>query len=102
MIEIATRIGDGDDMNVDDLPDPDARLLDHIETPQSRNRQRALFAGVAAKAFADRTGKGEPLETVLSDMLADVYHLCDAVGFDFEELRARGFRHYQEEIEGEG
>lgn len=99
MIETAAEIGNGEDMTIDDLPAPS---LEYHKSASKRNGQRALLAGIAAKAYADHGSQGEPLETVLLDLLCDLHHLCDATGLDFESLRERGFRHYQAEIGGQG
>jgi hypothetical protein len=66
------------------------------------NAQRASFAGLALKAYNARVcpGGGEPPETVLSDLLGDLMHLCDALGEDFDALASTARMHYQAELDG--
>lgn len=65
--------------------------------PDGRNRERASWANFAVAAF--RVSTGTDREDALTDLLADLMHLCDQEekwsDFDCELERARG--HYQEE-----
>lgn len=63
------------------------------------NELRARFAGIAVKAYAERTGKDEPPETIIDDLLNDLRHLCDALGLDFESIVAHDTA-YQAELRG--
>lgn len=87
--------------NVDELPDnPFARL--NYEDIAEDNLTRAHFAIPAVKAFAKRTGLGgEDVSTAISDLLADLHHLADALDLDWDALVERGDRHYQPELRGE-
>lgn len=89
----------------DDLAEPEPHL--HLlctfepETLPRDNQLRGLFAAVALKAYAARTGVGgEDFSVSLSDMLGDLRHLCDALGLDFDEQLRRGTWHYTEELHG--
>lgn len=66
------------------------------------NNLRARFAGVGLKAYAQRTGTAtqEELATVITDLLGDLRHLCDATGVDFEEVSEAAERMYRDELEG--
>ena len=94
------------DMHVEDIPapSPDDLACDwgNPQACQNDNNQRAAFAGEAVKAYAKRTGMltGEDPETVVSDLLNDMRHLCDALGLDFEALAANDM-HYHAELRGE-
>ena len=54
-----------------------------IPDPEGQNDDRAQWALVAAKAFAKRTRlkiEADGLDTAISDLLADLGHLCDRNG----------------------
>lgn len=104
-LETALTLIDEDEegYTTEELPDPQQLLLDYIPTARERNLQRGLFAGVALKAYAGRTGiGGEGLSMAIGDLLGDLRHLCDATHLDFAALVDGGGRHYQDEIGGEG
>jgi hypothetical protein len=62
------------------------------------NLTRAGWAFAALHTFAGRTGvHGENPATALGDLLADIRHLCDALGVDYSEVDANGAGHYAEE-----
>lgn len=67
--------------------------------PDNMNIPRAEWAEAALSTFMGCTGTDQ--EDAISDLLADLMHLCDRTGpgFDTELERARG--NYQAEI-GEG
>lgn len=99
--EKATPLDLGDEPRVADLPR--ARSLDWGATAAGRNLQRGLYAGVAVSAYTFVVANAdEPLEQQIGDLLGDLRHLCDALGMDFADLNERGFRHYLDEIGGEG
>lgn len=58
----------------------------------------------AAAALAKYGGVVEgqwqnPLDTVFSDLLADLLHLADALDFDFDDLLRTAERRYTEEVD---
>lgn len=57
------------------------------------NRQRAARAYLAFAPAYDDTPKD-----ALSDLLADILHLCDLAGWDFAEIEGRARRNYQVEV----
>lgn len=70
-------------------------------------RDNSIRAGWAARALiayathlADQS-LVEDLETVTSDLVGDLLHLCDALGLDWEEIFERGERFYREELSGD-
>jgi hypothetical protein len=67
--------------------------------PENMNDDRASWAEVALQAFMDETGT-DP-EDAISDLIADLKHLCDRKGDvygDADAMIARGQRCYEEEI----
>jgi hypothetical protein len=80
---------------------------DNSDRPQ--NTDRAHWAAFALMRFAETTGLGEDLQsdpqTVVTDLLADLMHWCDAQrtsgldeAIDFESALRRARHHYREEI----
>lgn len=98
-----------------DIPDVEPGRVEHLiygELPSDNehdNTLRARWAGTAVKAYAQQTGilHGEPVETAISDLLADLRHLVDALRdedgepLDFDELSELGGRRYAEELRGD-
>ncbi len=87
----------------DDLLDTLPEVIPHItgEDFVEDNTTRAQFAALAVKAFGDRVApRGEDTETLIGDLLADLMHLCDAAGIDFDSCLHMGNRHYDAEILG--
>lgn len=103
-IQISNIIGDGQEVTTGHLPDPiEGRYLETIKGVRNRNQQRALFAGVGLKAYAERAGGTKTAaETVIGDLLADLRHLCDGLDLDFGSIDGQAYRRYNEEITGEG
>ena len=67
------------------------------------NTARATWAAQGLVAFAERTNMveaGEDIQTALADLLADLRHLCDAVGVDWELADSKGCTMYNDEISG--
>lgn len=64
------------------------------------NNYRAGKAGTAISAYAGAYyGPGaEDEDTILSDLLGDMRHYCDAMGFDFHKLIDRSYAMYVEEV----
>ncbi|MFC9974276.1 hypothetical protein ACFVH6_25570 [Spirillospora sp. NPDC127200] len=63
------------------------------------NDDRAMWAAEALAVFVRRT-RTDP-ESVLSDFIADLLHLCDRIdadGWDFEAAVKNGTWHYTEEV----
>lgn len=62
------------------------------------NEERASWAQRAIDAFEVATNmEGEPLETVVGDLLANLMHLCDAEDLDFGHLLARARYNHEAE-----
>jgi hypothetical protein len=88
--------------------DGDGEMRYGISTGDIRhdNGRRAGFAAAAVLAYARRichlsTANDEMPETVISDLLADLRHLSDALGLDYAESDVRGDRDYEAEVRGE-
>ncbi|UUG69778.1 MazG-like nucleotide pyrophosphohydrolase [Mycobacterium phage OmniCritical] len=71
------------------------------DDPQADNGARAGFAAEALVAYVRRVGDPGELETAVTDLLGDLRHLCDALGFDFGDVAEVSFCHYDAEIRGE-
>lgn len=71
-----------------------------VGDPQGDNNARASFGAVALSAFIQHVGKDVP-ETELADLLADLMHLADAMGLDFDSALATAERNHREELRGE-
>jgi hypothetical protein len=83
---------------------PSAPRGEHITDSDTAadNNLRARFAVVALKAFAERVGSSnEGPEQGITDLLADLHHLADALDLSFEGLLDRADVHYAAEIRGE-
>lgn len=71
--------------------------------PAMDNLLRASFALGALRPFAERTGlEHDDLTTILGDFLADVRHLCDALGLEYGVLDGVAHGNYASEIGGYG
>ena len=102
--EILDRVGD--------LMDGDGCMIygDTRETAQHDNTRRARSAlrAVAALHEAVSTppsgrstrGVGEPIETTITDLLANLMHLCDAVGVNFTDVTHGAAGLYRTELVG--
>lgn len=73
------------------------------------NMRRAGHAAHTLVFFADNCvsappkpggADGEPVETVIGDVLGDFMHLCDAVKVDFERVLERAYGDHAAELEG--
>lgn len=65
------------------------------------NRDRAIWALGAVEVFAEETGldlECDGLDTAISDLLADMYHLCKQNDLDLDDLLERGRWHFIEEL----
>ncbi|MCV7174839.1 hypothetical protein [Mycolicibacterium sphagni] len=91
----------------------DAQTGLHItgDDPRADNDARASYAAHATLAFGAivSPGGGCRADELISDLLADLLHLCDALaegeggldGVDFDYLMDRARRNYDAEIRGE-
>jgi hypothetical protein len=79
------------------------RISDRDEPNRQDNNVRASRAALALVTYAERVGGGgEEPETNLTDLLADIMHLCDALDIDFDTTAVRASRHYfAEALNGE-
>lgn len=86
----------------DDLPEASPEHMTDVD-PLRDNNLRATWASHAVRAYAARCfpSGGEAPETVIGDLLADMRHLCDAIGVDYDDVDAAAWRRYDEEIRGE-
>lgn len=81
-------------MSIEDIPD--YKLGETPEDLPGKNPR--LYRLIVAKR-ALRAGYedlGDP-ETVITDMLADLRHLCDAVGLEFHACDRMAYTHYAAE-----
>lgn len=71
------------------------------------NEKRTARGRVALRAYAKETRMGMPNkrhpqsgdgDTVLADLLTDLRHYCDYMGYDFEYQVERSGRRHQEEV----
>jgi hypothetical protein len=67
------------------------------------NDDRAEWALEACEAFGESTGLSvkDELETVITDLIANLLHLCDRNGISGDEAIERAQMHYDCEIEAE-
>lgn len=71
-----------------------------IQVVSENNGERAALAAEALWLFATRTGlerDGEALETVLTDFLADMLHLCRQTGTEFSGITGTAEMHFEAE-----
>ncbi|HGY0482236.1 TPA: hypothetical protein ACNUIJ_003964 [Salmonella enterica subsp. enterica serovar Derby] len=79
-----------------------------IHAEKMNNADRAALVAEALCLFSTRTGlarAGEDVRTVITDFLADLMHLCHAVGIDRDELPGLMMvaeMHFDDEVNGEG
>ena len=70
--------------------------------PQADNETRASWGLAALRAYVHRVrAYGDPPETVLNGLVADLRHLCDLLGLDFEDVLYGSHNHYDREVRGE-
>jgi hypothetical protein len=63
------------------------------------NETRAELAGNAVARFMQDTGlENEDMETGITDLLADILHLCDKEGIDIDRCKRMASYHYTEEV----
>jgi len=77
--------------------------IDWDGTLRERNNQRGVFAAIGVVAFAGRVyssrADDEPVDQAIADLLADLRHLADGLGLDWDHLCGWGEGHYETEIE---
>lgn len=69
------------------------------------NEDRAETAAEALDAYARLCyfhPAGEPTGAAVGDLLADLRHLCDRHGIDFDQMVTRSAVNYDAEIHGDG
>jgi hypothetical protein len=67
----------------------------------AKNLERAGWAEKGLEAFGHTNGvsfEHEP-DSAVGDFLADLMHLCDRDGLNFEDLLGNGRRHYDAEVD---
>ena len=66
---------------------------------KDQNAHRAVWARRALAAFQEETGltDADGLDTVLTDLLCDLVHLCGQEGIEFERVLLRARTHYDAE-----
>jgi hypothetical protein len=64
------------------------------------NKTRAEWARIVVRTFEALVGPFdmEDMETILSDLYADLRHLADVEGVDWTAVEERGNGHYEEEV----
>ncbi|SDY02124.1 hypothetical protein SAMN05216215_1018160 [Saccharopolyspora shandongensis] len=76
------------------------------DDPKNVQHDNTLRAQWAAHALAARIEQvhgsdDQPLETVVEDLVADLWHFCDAFGINFEEIIEKGAERHADEAAGE-
>jgi hypothetical protein len=75
--------------------------VDHDDVRRD-NETRASWGLVAVCAYAHRVrAYGEPPETILNALVADIRHLCDLLGLTFSDVIDGSYNHYDHEIRSE-
>lgn len=72
-----------------------------VSKAAATNKDRAGWAQVAADAFASETRMdkaNEDMETVLTDLLCDIMHLCNQKGIDFKQVLDSGQAHFETDL----
>lgn len=89
------------DINIEDLAKAVERGPQHVTSVDfaADNAAQAGFGAVALVAYVKRCGENE-MEANVSDLLACLMHLCDALGVEFDDAVHQGRRDYNAEIEG--
>lgn len=83
-----------------------------LEPEEGRHWKLASYGASALQTYYDETrgsGYGETygdegsglMEETLTDLLADLHHLADRAGLDWEDITERAELHYSAEIAGE-
>ena len=66
---------------------------------RDQNVRRAAWAREAVAAFQNETGQDDSdgLDTLLTDLLCDLLHLCDQEGLEFQSILLLAKTHYDAE-----
>lgn len=72
--------------------------MDGFSSPDAPIKATNRVNDIIQRYRAAVGGEGEPLETTLTDLLADLRHWCDANDVDFAEAAFRSRTHYEGEI----
>jgi len=67
--------------------------------PDPTNRNRAEWAALAVRRFAEITGS-DLYEEAIMDLLVDLRHLCSRESLDWEYILHKANLHYREEVLG--
>ncbi len=100
----ATRFTDKDPLEVvfSDLDEFEGVTQLEHEDPCADNATRAEWALIGLRTFAERTRiTDESPVLVMGDFLANLRHLCDALGINFDHVNEAGEEHHYWEIRGE-
>lgn len=65
------------------------------------NAQRSERAYRLLLIYEQQHDEGEDHETAVSDLLADLMHLCDDYGIEWEEVTRRAAMHHEAESRGD-
>ena len=71
-------------------------MTDLPPDPDGMNDQRAEWAQLALTPFCHATGSWDPDESI-TDLIADLMHLCDRSGLDPQTIITRAIDHYEAE-----
>lgn len=78
-------------------------LMVEADQPQGTepdNAERSALAAEILCYFANRTGQtrsGDPVDTIVVDLLTDLMHLCDSLDIDFNGVHAVAAMHHGDE-----
>ncbi|MGR7464166.1 hypothetical protein ACU60T_23350 [Klebsiella aerogenes] len=73
---------------------------DQTQGTEPDNAERSALAAEILCYFASRTGQtrsGDPVDTIMVDLLTDVMHLCDSLDIDFQGALAVAAMHHGDE-----
>jgi hypothetical protein len=85
-----------------ELAEVSKKAIIHGVDAQADNDARASFGAAVLAAYSERVGdKSNEVETQLADLLADLRHLCDALGLDYDAADTKAHVNYWREIHGE-
>ena len=93
-------VGNGDVYEFTGLPWDYQAIGDTPKRIAQLQKERVDYADCAARAYLNAKGENNPMalcETDISDLLADLYHLADSLGFDREQMEERALGHYGRE-----
>ncbi len=91
-------------MNEMTVGNEDTRRAEALRQIKEKNNHRARWAVAALETFARSTGldlEEDGKETAIMDLLADLMHLSDIEGMNFDVLIERARGHYINEVVGQ-